>query len=401
MAVSAQPLRLDRMLVRDPRSVYAGLRTEAPVQQVVMPDGVPGWLVTDHADARVLLDDRRLSKDHRRAADLGSGPAGAYSLPLANHMLNLDPPDHTRLRKLVSKAFTSRAVARLRPAIERIADDLLDAMAADLAAHGEVDLLDALAFPLPIAVISELLGVPHADRERLRMWSKAFTSGVPTEVLVRASDEVGAYLADLVAAKRAEPTEDLLSDLVQVSDEGDRLSENELVSMALLLIVAGHETTVNLIGNSVLALLRHPDQFAALRADPALLPGAIEEFLRYDGPIHIATIRFTTEPVPVGDVTIPAGEFVMISLLEANRDADRFTDPDRLDITRPAGGHLAFGHGIHYCVGAPLARLETRITLDRLLSRFDTLALAGDPTELQWRGSLLIHGLRNLPVRLG
>jgi cytochrome P450 len=401
MAVSAQPLRLDRMLVRDPRSVYAGLRTEAPVQQVVMPDGVPGWLVTDHADARVLLDDRRLSKDHRRAADLRSGPAGAYSLPLANHMLNLDPPDHTRLRKLVSKAFTSRAVARLRPAIERIADDLLDAMAADLAAHGEVDLLDALAFPLPIAVISELLGVPHADRARLRMWSKAFTSGVPTEVLVRASDEVGAYLADLVAAKRAEPTEDLLSDLVQVSDEGDRLSENELVSMALLLIVAGHETTVNLIGNSVLALLRHPDQFAALRADPALLPGAIEEFLRYDGPIHIATIRFTTEPVPVGDVTIPAGEFVMISLLEANRDADRFSDPDRLDITRPAGGHLAFGHGIHYCVGAPLARLETRITLDRLLSRFDTLALAGDPTELQWRGSLLIHGLRNLPVRLG
>jgi cytochrome P450 len=580
------------MLVRDPRAVYLGLRTEAPAQQVVMPDGVPGWLVTNHAEAKLLLDDRRLSKDHRRAIEIPDNPAGVYALPLANHMLNLDPPDHTRLRKLVSKAFTARAVSRLRPVIEQIADDLLNAMAqaltpptpappasptdstlpasnptvpapnptappvdsplpapdpttitlaaqtsnlapptrdltvpvadptapapdptvsaADLAVpapdpvvpsidpavpapdlaaaardpavpapdlaapatdlavpaldptasasdltapaidlsaaqadpaapatdptapaidstapasdlavaasdptapatdpaagaaeHATVDLLDALAFPLPIAVISELLGVPHADRERLRAWSKAFTSGVPIDVLINASDEVSHYLADLVAAKRAQPTDDLLSDLVQVTDEGDRLSENELVSMALLLIVAGHETTVNLIANSVLALLRHPDQLAALRADPSLMPGAVEEFLRYDGPIHIATLRFTTEPVPVGDVTIPAGEFVMISLLAANRDGERFSDPDRLDITRPVGGHLAFGHGIHYCVGAPLARLEAQITLSRLLARFDTLTLAGDPTELVWRGSLLIHGLRNLPVRLG
>jgi cytochrome P450 len=397
MGVSAQPLRLDRMLVRNPWAVYQDLRADAPVRPVVMPDGTPGWLVTRYADAKALLDDRRLSKDRVRSASLYPDPEhGLHALPLSDNMLNADPPDHTRLRRLVSKTFTSRAVARLRPAIQRIADDLLDAMAAK---RGTVDLLDALAFPLPIAVISELLGVPHADRERLRAWSKAFTSGVPLTELHRAADEVSGYLTELVAVKRAAPTEDLLSDLVQVTDDGDRLSENELAAMALLLVVAGHETTVNLIGNSVLSLLRHPGQLAMLRADPALLPGAIEEFLRYEGPIHIATTRFTTEAVEVGDVTIPPGEFVMISLLEANRDAERFPDADRLDITRAAGGHLAFGHGIHYCVGAPLARLEAEITLGALLRRFGTLTLAGDPTELVWRGSSLIHGLRHLPVR--
>jgi cytochrome P450 len=401
MGVSAEPIRLDRSLVRDPWAVYPDLRTEAPVRPVVMPDGTPGWLVTRYAEAKALLDDRRLSKDRLSAVPLYPDPDnGLHTLPLSDNMLHVDPPDHTRLRRLVSKTFTSRAVARLRPAIQRIADDLLVTMAADAAEHGSVDLLDALAFPLPIAVISELLGVPHDDRARLRGWSKAFTSGVPLTELNRAAQEVSEYLAGLVAAKRAEPTDDLLSDLVQVTDEGDRLSETELAAMALLLVIAGHETTVNLIGNSVLALLRHPDQLAALRADPALLPGAIDEFLRYEGPIHIATTRFTTEPVQVGDVTIPADEFVFISLLAANRDAERFPDADRLDITRAAGGHLAFGHGIHYCVGAPLARLEAEITLSTLLRTFGTLRLAGDPTELTWRGSSLIHGLRHLPVRV-
>jgi cytochrome P450 len=399
MGVAAEPIRLDRMLAHDPWAVYEQLRSPGPVCPVIVPGDLPGWLVTRHADARLLLDDRRLSKDRRRAAHLYPDPDnGLHALPLSDNMLNFDPPDHTRLRTLVSKAFTARTVARLRPAIQRIADDLLVTMAADVAEHGSVDLLDALAFPLPIAVISELLGVPHDDRERLRGWSKAFTSGVPLAELNRTAHEVSTYLADLVIAKRAQPTDDLLSDLVQVSDEGDRLSETELAAMALLLVVAGHETTVNLIGNSVLALLRHPDQLAALRADPALLPGAVEEFLRYEGPIHIATTRFTTEPVQVGDVTIPADEFVFISLLEANRDAERFPDADRLDITRAAGGHLAFGHGIHYCLGAPLARLEAEITLGALLRTFDTLSLAGEPTELEWRGSSLIHGLRRLPI---
>jgi cytochrome P450 len=401
MDVSA-PIRLERSFVRDTRSVYEMLGTDAPPRPVIMPDGVPGWLVTRYTEARALLDDRRLSKDHARAAELfPDGLAAGHRTPLGAHMLNADPPDHTRLRKLVNKAFTSGAVARLRPRVEEITDELLAGTAAAMTADGEADLLETLAFPLPVAVISELLGVPHSDRERLRAWSRAFTSGAPAEATWRAYQEADTYLRSLVAAKRDEPAEDLLSDLVRVSDEGDRLSEDELVAMAFLLLVAGHETTVNLIGNGVLALLRHPDQLAALRADRSLLPGAVEEFLRYDGPLHMATVRFTTEAVPVGDVLIPPGEFVMISLLAANRDGTRFDDPERFDVTRQPGGHVAFGHGIHYCVGAPLARLEGEIAFGRLLDRFATLELARDAGELTWRGSILMHGLRDLPVRVG
>jgi cytochrome P450 len=397
MGVSGEPLRLDKRLARDPWSVYPALRADVPARPVIMPDGVPGWLVTRYAEAKALLDDPRVSKDRVKGLDLfPDDTAGVHALPVARHMLVSDPPDHTRLRTLVSKAFTPRAVARLRPRVEEITDDLLGGLPT-----GEVvDLLDSFAFPLPIAVISELLGVPYEDRERMRAWTKAFVSGAPSDVQQRASDEVMAYFRTLVAGKRAVPTEDMLSDLVRVTDGGDRLSEDELVAMAFLLLLAGHETTVNLIGNSVLALVRHPDQMKALRADPTALPGAVEELLRYESPLHIATLRFTTEPVPLGNVEIPAGQFVMVSLLAANRDAERFAEPDRLDITRSAVGHLAFGHGIHYCLGAPLARLEAEVALGRLLARFETVTLAGDVHELRWRGSTLVHGLRNLPVRL-
>jgi cytochrome P450 len=307
-------------------------------------------------------------------------------------MLNDDPPDHTRLRKLVTKAFTSRAISRLRPQIERITDDLLDGI------DGETDLIESFAFPLPIAVISELLGVPHEDRARIQAWSYKFISGVPAEPLKIAADEVTAYLRELAAAKRITPAEDLLSDLVHVSDDGDRLSEDELVAMAFLLLIAGHETTVHLLGNAVLSLLRNPKQEELLRGDPSLLPGAVEEFLRTGSPIHIATLRFTAEPVAVGDTEIPAGEFVWISLLAANADEARFEDPYDFDVTRPAGGHLAFGHGIHYCLGAPLARLKGEIAIGRLLARFPSLQLAVDPADLRWRSSTLVRGLRRLPV---
>jgi cytochrome P450 len=358
-----------------------------------MPDGVPGWLITDYAEARSLLDDRRLSKDVRRAREFfPPGKLNAYRTRLSEHMLNDDPPNHTRLRRLVNKAFTSRAVSRLRPQIERITDDLLDGI------DGEVELIEAFAFPLPIAVISELLGVPHTDRDRIRDWSRAFISGAPLEALMVAAREQTAYLYELVAAKRADPGADLLSDLVHVTDDGDRLSEDELVGMAFLLLIAGHETTVNLLANAVHSLLLNPKQEELLRGDASLLPGAVEEFLRTGSPIHIATIRYTTEPVPVGDVEIPAGEFVMISLLAANADPARFEDPRELDITRPMGGHLAFGHGIHYCLGAPLARLEGEIAIGRLLARFPSLRLAVDPSELRWRTSTLVRGLRQLPV---
>jgi cytochrome P450 len=400
MRVFDQPITLGEDFVQDPHALYRQLRVEGPVRQVAMRRGLPVWMVTRYAEARALLADPRLSKDSKRARELfaqrttGSGTAMASAL--TGHMLNTDPPDHTRLRKLVNKAFTLRAVARLRPRIEQITDELLDGMAE----AGTVELMESFAFPLPTTVICELLGVPGADRDRFRTWTNTLISGASIELVREHSAALAEYLSGLIADKRRGPTEDLLSDLVHVSEEGDRLSEDELVPMTFLLLLAGHETTVNLIGNSVLALLEHPDQLAKLRADPALLPGAIEEFLRFEGPINLATLRFTTEDVRVGEAEIPAGEFVLVSLLAANRDGERFPDPDRLDVTRPAGGHLAFGHGIHYCVGAPLARLEAEIALGGLLRRFDTLALDGDPVMLRWRDSTLVHGVEKLPLRV-
>ena len=401
MRLLDDPIELDLDFMQNPHTVYDRLRAGAPVRQAVMPRGLRVWLVSGYAEARTLLADPRLSKDNKRIGELfasritGSGGPAASSL-IAEHMLNSDPPDHTRLRKLVNKAFTARTVSRLRPRIEQITDELLD----QVAAAGSVDLLESFAFPLPITVICELLGIPTGDRESFRVWSNTIVSSVSPEQLRRHSAELAAYLQELIADKRANPTQDLLSDLTHVSDEGDRLSEVELISMAFLLLVAGHETTVNLIGNGVLGLLENPDQLAALRADPSLLPGAIEEFLRFQGPVNIATLRFTAEPVRVGDVEIPEGEFVMISLLAANRDGERFAEPHKLDITRPAGGHLAFGHGIHYCVGAPLARLEAEIALGRLLNRFGEIVLDGEPERLSWRDSTLMRGLEALPVRV-
>jgi cytochrome P450 len=392
-----EPIQLDRGIVDNPRDVYRRLRQEGPVTPVVLADGTPGWLVTSYADARALLGDPRLSKDVRRALALGlfpDGTVGAYSSPLSAHMLNSDPPDHTRLRRLVQKAFTTRAVARLRPRIERAADELLDVMPAG----STVDLVDAYAFPLPITVICELLGVPARDRDDFRAWTQAFVTATPPEGLAQAERQMTAYLTALIDAKRAAPADDMLSALVHVSDEGSQLSRDEVLSMTFLLLLAGFETTVNLITNGVLALLRQPDQLALVRSDPSLLPKAVEEFLRFDGPVNIASIRFTTEPVPVGGTEIPAGQFVMISLLAANRDGDRFTEPDRLDITRLADGHVAFGHGIHYCIGAPLARLEGQIAIGQLLSRFPALTLAGEPEALRWRRSVVMHGVYSLPV---
>jgi cytochrome P450 len=401
---TAAPILLDRDFIQDPHAATELLRAQGPARQVIMPRGLRVWLVTRYAEARAVLADPRLSKDSSRAHGLferhssaKGGVRAAFSRSLAAHMLNTDPPDHTRLRKLVNRAFTARTVSRLRPRIVEITDGLLE----ELARAGEADLLEAFAFPLPVTVICELLGIPGADRDRFREWSNVLVSAAGPERIGRASAEMAEFLTDLVAAKRAAPTEDLLSGLVHVCHEGERLGMAELVSMAFLLLVAGHETTVNLIGNGMLALLRHPDQLAALRRDPSLLPNAVEEFLRYEGPVNLATLRFTTEPVALDGVEIPAGEFVLVSLLSANRDGTRFADPDTLDVRRPAGGHLAFGHGIHYCVGAPLARLEAEIAIGRLLERFGDIRLAADPATLSWRDSTLMRGLETLPVRFG
>lgn len=378
---------------RDPYRVYAELRALGPVHRVRMPEGADAWLVVGHDEVRAMLNDPRLSKDMRQAAE-------GFSLPIVAagpHMLNLDPPHHTRLRKLVTKEFTPRRVQAMAPRVQEMTDELIDAMLA--APDRRADLVDALSFPLPMGVICELLGVPSLDREAFRGWSNTVVGSAPPQEKREAAAEVAAYLAELVAAKRQEPGEDLMSALIRTTDEdGDRLSPEELLGMAWILLVAGHETTVNLISNGVLALLTHPDQLADLRADFGLLDNAVEEMLRYDGPVETPTFRFAVEPMDIGGTIVPAGELVLPVLADADRDPARYPEPDRFDIRRDARGHVAFGHGIHYCLGAPLARLEAKIAVRTLLERCPDLALDAHPATLTWREGLLIRGPHRLPV---
>ena len=400
--MTTRPIELDQEFYDDPHALYRRLAAEGPARPVRTPDGRRGWLVTSYDDGRALLNDPRLSKDIWKLREAyPPSEVGALAASLNENMLFSDPPDHTRLRRLVNRVFTGRAVERLRPRIERAADDLLDALSVTaLSGSGVVDLVDDYALPLPITVICELLGVPAADRDDFRDWTLRFVTVSAPERIADANRRMSEYFADLISKKTARPGEDLLSELARMPVEEGGLSPRELLSMAQILLIAGFETTVNLIANGVLALVRNPDQLALLRSDPSLLPDAVEEFLRYDGPLSVATQRVTTKPVRVGDVEIPAGQVVLISLLAANRDGDRFTDPERFNITRHSGGHIAFGHGIHHCVGAPLARLEGQIAIGRLLSRFSELALDGDPATLRWRASSLMHGLYSLPLRV-
>ena len=381
----------------DPYSVHARLRAQRPVTRVIMPGGTPVWLVTGYADARAALTDARL---HKSMPGWQPPPDSIFAM-LERHMLNSDPPDHERLRRLVTKAFTARQVERLRPRITAITEELLDDMSSQ-GARAEVDLLASFAFPLPITVICELLGVPAGDRDDFRTWSATIVSDTPgPEVFQAHATAMARYFKALLAAKRRQPGQDLLSALLAARDDEDRLSENELVSMAFLLLVAGHETTVNLIASGVLALLLNPAELARLRAEPALTGRAVEELLRYVNPVSNATVRFAAEPVELGGARIGRGDPVLVSLSGANRDPARFGDPDRLDLGRDNSGQLAFGHGIHYCLGAPLARLEAGIAISGLLSRFGSISLAVPAASLRWRPSTLIHGLEALPVRLG
>ncbi|GIJ46844.1 cytochrome P450 [Virgisporangium aliadipatigenens] len=366
---------------QDPHAGWAALRRAGPVHRFLV-GGEPIWYVTRWEEARQVLADPTLTKVQPTRGDSDFDAA----------MLFVDPPDHTRLRRLVASAFTARRTEGLRPRIHRIADDLLDAV------HGrdEVDLIDAFAFPLPIQVICELLGVPAEDRDSFRIWSNALTS--PTALDARtAGQRMREYVTALIAHKRRRPTDDLLGALLAEADDGDRLSDRELTAMVFLLLVAGHETTVNLIANGVYVLCTRPELRDRLAADPALLPSAVEEFLRYESPVATSTYRRTTRPTRIGGVTVPAGEQVMVSLLSANRDSALASDPDGVDLSRRAQ-HLAFGHGMHYCLGAPLARLEGQVALGTLLERHPKLTLA--TRDLTWRGGLLIRGLTRLPVRL-
>ncbi len=401
-----QPPRVDPFdpaFKANPYPTYAELRETVPIHRITLPHGRGVWLVTRYEDVLAIFKDERFVKDWRkvftpeRLAQIPHIPP--VMEPLSRNMLETDPPDHERLRALVSKAFTPRLIERMRPRIQAIADSLLDAVED----KGEMDLIDDYAFPLPITVIAELLGVPSEDRNKFRAWSDAAVSGNATAeyletVLVPHMQAFSDYLRRMFEEKRKHPKDDLISALVRAEEAGDKLSEDELLGMVFLLLVAGHETTVNLIGNGTLALLQHPDQLEKLRNDPSLIKSAIEELLRYDGPVEISPERFAREDVAIGGTVIPRGEMVRVVIAAADRDPERFPDPDALDITRTDNRHLAFGKGIHYCLGAPLARMEGQIAIDTLLRRMPGLRLREPPESMSWRPGMVMRGLQGLPV---
>ncbi|WP_405500524.1 cytochrome P450 [Streptomyces anulatus] len=386
----------DSRSARDPYPAYAAMRSECPVQAVASgASGRVSYLVTGYAEARQALGDERLSKD-TAAFFAGRDTKRRLHPAVAHTMLASDPPRHTRLRKLVTGAFTSGAVAGIRPFITRLTDELLDRWPVG----GTVDLVAGLAVPLPVMVICELLGVPEADRPKVRHWSaELFAAGRPDRGDA-ASHAVAAYMTGLIASKRLRPGDSLLDRLIAARDGEDRLDEEELVSLAVLLLVAGHETTTHFLGNAALALLRHPAATERLRADPDALPHALDELLRFDAPVSTSTFRFTTETLTLGETEIPAGVPVLVALGAANRDPERFPAPDLLDLDREATGHLSFGHGIHRCVGAPLAKAEAEIALRAVLVRFPDIRLAVSADRLAWRQTRLVRGLDALPVLL-
>ena len=391
--------------IDDPFPLFAQVRDRGAVHPVRLADGHDAWLVVCFDEAKSALNDQRLSKNMHAALATGSEVV-AEGLPgpeFARHMLTVDPPDHTRLRRLVSAAFSPRRVESLRPRVQAITDDLLD----DVAAAGpqsRVDLVSAFAFPLPFTVICELLGVPEEERGSLgREFTKLL---VPTTTEAeyaeakKASDNVVSMLRELVAEKEAAPGDDLVSALIDARDGDERLDSQELLSTIFQLMVAGHDTTASLIGNSVVALLRNPTQLAKLRGDATKIPTAVEEFLRFDAPVPHSTFRYAKEPVTLASREIPAGAQVIICMAAANRDPDRYPSPESLDVDRTASRHLAFGHGVHHCLGAPLARMEGHIALTSLLGRFPELSLAVPTEDLHWGhgDGLVLRGLSELPV---
>jgi cytochrome P450 len=370
----------------------AALRAEGAVHRVLVPGSGECRLVVTRDAARAALTDPRLRNDIRHSASWDSDGGHA----VGHNMLQSDPPQHTRLRRLVAGRFTPGRITALRPRVERVAGDLLDA----LPRPGTADLVGRYALPLPVTVICELLGVPEADREGFHTWSNELVMPTAPEAAASAATTLTGYLTDLTGRKRRTPDDTLLSDLVAAADSG-ALTTEELLGMAFLVLVAGHETTVNLISATVHSLLTHPDQLDRLRADPDLAEGAVEESLRYNSPVHATAFRFAAEPLELAGARIAAGESVLVSLAAASRDPAHFPDPDRFDIGRRAQGHLGFGHGLHHCLGAPLARVEAAVAVRLLLERHPALALATDPATLTWRTSTLLRGLTDLPVRLG
>ena len=387
---------MDSEFVADPYPMYQRLQADDPVHH--SPLGF--WVLTRYADVIASLRDPRLIKEPI-AAFVAARFGMAVPPGLGLSMLDRDPPDHTRLRGLVSKAFTPKALERLRPDIQRIVDELLDRVDG----HGEMDLIDEFAYPLPVNVICDMLGVPVKDHERFKQWGLDIARGLDA-IMLPPDSEVGQrsmagrrglaeYFRELIAQRRAAPREDMLSALIAAEEAGDKLNEDELLATCILLLVAGHETTVNLIGKGTLALLRHPAELRRLHDDPGIIGTAVEELLRFDGPVQ-RTARIPSEDIVIGGRTIPKGEMVMPFLGAADRDPAQFPDPQRLDLTRADNRHIAFGMGIHFCLGAPLARMEGQIAINTLLKRLPKLALATDKPE--FRQSLTLRGLQTLPV---
>jgi cytochrome P450 PksS len=385
-------------------SFYKELRRAKPVYPAKLPDGQTAWLLSRYDDVDRALKDERLFKDKRKLrkrSGLARLPGLFRSLEaLERNMLDVDPPDHGRLRGLVHKGFTPRRVDEMGARVERLAEELLSKMGSG----ASVDLLHEYALPIPTTIISEMLGIPAGDQVRFHRWSNDIVAASARKSLLGVLPSVIRflrYLKGIIARKSAEPADDLISALVQAEEASDRLSPEEVLAMVFLLVVAGHETTVNLIGNGTLALLEHPGERERLRAEPGLFRGAVEEFLRFYSPVEVATERYASEPIEVEGVMIPRDALVCPVLASANRDESHFDRSEDLDVARANNRHLAFGDGIHFCLGAPLARLEGRIALEKLFSRWPNLELAVSYDEIRWRAGLNLRGLQMLPVTLG
>lgn len=385
----------------DAYEIYKESRKVQPILFVNKTELGAEWLITRYEDALPLLKDNRLKKDWTNV--FSQDTKNMYlsvdnSDHLTTHMLNSDPPNHSRLRSLVQKAFTPKMIAQLDGRIQRIADDLIS----DIERKGKLNLVDDYSFPLPIIVISEMLGIPKEDQEKFRIWSHAVIASPETPEEIKETDkqlsEFITYLQYLVDMKRKEPKEDLVSALIVAESEGHKLSARELYSMIMLLIVAGHETTVNLITNTVLALLENPNQLQLLKDNPKLIDSAIEEGLRYYSPVEVTTARWAAEPFQIHEQTIQKGDMVVIALASANRDETVFENPEVFDITRENNRHIAFGHGSHFCLGAPLARLEAKIAITTLFNLMPELQIKGDRKDIKWQGNYLMRSLEELPL---
>ncbi|GHJ20229.1 cytochrome P450 family protein [Streptomyces albus] len=394
--MTALPQPFDESFRAMPHAVYNKLRDEKAVHRVALPDGTAVWLVTRDADVRAGLADRRLSVNKAHS----TGGYQGYALPpaLDANLLNIDHDDHIRLRRLVSQGFTPRRAEAMRAGIQAVADRLADRLEERLESEGTADLVHDFATPLPLTVVCDLFGVPEPDRRPFGSWVSTMLALESPQQVAEAVTSVHDFLRALVDERRKAPGDDLLSALIAARDEDDRLTEDELCSLAFLVLGAGIENVQHLLSAGFLALLRHPGQLAALRGDSSLLPDAVEELMRYAHSQLTAIRRFPTEPVEIAGTTVPAGDTVLLCPASANRDPERYPAPDRLDIRRRDNAHLSLGQGMHYCLGAPLARMQTGLALETLLGRFPGLRPAVEEDRLQWRTSFRSHALRALPL---